>query len=239
LRGNQNRIYKVTCLFYIMKLLGIDEAGRGPVIGPMIMAGVLIDSELENELRELGVRDSKLITPRRREILAEIIKKKALSYHIVIISASEVDAYVKSVNINTLEAKKSGQIINQINKGLDKIKVVVDCPSPNITKWRNVLLTYIKNIKNLELICEHKADRNHIAVGAASILAKSAREKEVKKIKKKLGIEFGSGYSSDPRTREFLDKFSKKHDGDGIFRKSWQTWKNHIGKKQQKKLDSF
>lgn len=205
----------------------------------MILAGVLIDDILEKELKELGVRDSKLLTPIKREILAEIIKKKALSYHIVIISPSEVDHHVNTVNINTLEAIKSGEIINQINKGLDKIFVIVDCPSPNIMNWRNVLLTYIKDKSNLKLSCEHKADRNHIAVGAASILAKSTREKEVKKIKNKLGIEFGSGYTSDPITRKFLKEHLKEHKKDGIFRESWSTWKKANGEKKQKKLGEY
>tara|TARA_Y100000310_G_C20675041_1_gene812528 strand:- start:2290 stop:2958 length:669 start_codon:yes stop_codon:yes gene_type:complete len=222
-----------------MLTLGIDDSGRGPVIGPMILAGVLIDKELEEELRELGVKDSKTLTSTKREILATIIKKKALSYHIVIISASEVDIHVKSVNINTLEALKAGQIINKINKGLDKIKVVVDCPSPNINKWTDVLKTYIDNKKNLEISCEHKADQNHISVSAASILAKSTREKEVKKIKKKLGIEFGSGYPSDPITKEFLAKNSKKHEKSGIFRKTWSTYKKANSKKEQKNLEDY
>lgn len=212
----------------------------GPVIGPMILAGCLIDEQLEKELKELGVKDSKKLTSRRREILAEIIRKKALSYHVVIISPLEIDGKLDGgINLNRIEAIKAGEIINQINKGLDKIKVIVDCPSPNAKKWRSWLLTYIQNSKNLEISCEHKADINYIAVSAASILAKSAREKQVRKIKRKLGVEFGSGYSSDPRTREFLKKHAKKHNGNGIFRKTWATWKNNLAKKQQKKLKDF
>ena len=222
-----------------MLILGIDDSGRGPIIGPMILAGCLIDSAIEKEFKDLGVKDSKLLIPKKREILAEIIRKKALSYHIIIISPSEVDEHVKSVNINTLEAIKAGEITNKLNQGKDKIKVIVDCPSPNIKNWRSVLLRYIENIKNIELICEHKADRNHIAVSAASILAKSTREKEIKKIKKRLGIEFGSGYPSDPITKKFLEDYSKKHEKDGIFRLTWQTWKNHNSKKEQKKLGEF
>lgn len=223
-----------------MLTLGIDDSGRGPVIGPMILAGVLIDEQLEEELRALGVRDSKKLTPKRRELLAQVIRKEALSYHVCVISPTEIDGKLDGgINLNRVEAIKAGEITNQINKGLDKIRVIVDCPSPNAKKWRDILLTYIKNKKNLDISCEHKADVNYIACSAASIIAKSAREKEVAKIKKKFRIDFGSGYPSDPRTKEFLDKHSKKHDGDGIFRKTWQTWKNHKNKKEQKKLKEF
>ncbi len=223
-----------------MLILGIDDSGRGPVIGPMILAGVLTDSELEKELKELGIRDSKKLTPRRREILAEIIRKKALSYNVKIISPREIDSRTKAgINLNKIEAIKSAEIINQMNKGLDKIKVIVDCPSPNTRKWKAYLLTKIQNISNLNVSCEHKADVNYIAVSSASILAKSAREKEVRKIKKKLGIEFGSGYSSDPITRKFLSDHGGKHKKEGIFRQTWSTWKNNQKKKEQKKLKDF
>ncbi len=223
-----------------MLILGIDDSGRGPVIGPMILVGVLIDSELEKELRQLGVKDSKKLTPRRREILAEIIRKKAFSYHISIISPKEIDGKTNAgINLNRIEAIKAGEIINKMNKGLDKIIVIVDCPSPNARKWRAILMSHITNTENLELYCEHKADSNHIAVAAASILAKSTREKEVGKIKRKLGLDFGSGYPSDPRTKEFLKNHSSKFKKDGIFRETWVTWRKVNGEKKQKKLSSF
>ena len=97
----------------------------------------------------------------------------------------------------------------------------------------------INNLSNLEISCEHKADRNHISVSAASIIAKSVREQEMDKLRKKYGSEIGSGYTSDPLTSKFLEKYIKKYDGDGIFRKSWITWKNAVSKAGQKKLKEF
>ena len=128
------------------------------------------------------------------------------------------------------------EIINKINKGFEKIKVVVDCPSVNISKWRDYLKTNIGNLSNLEIICEHKADKNHPAVSAASILAKDTREKEIDILKEKYGKEIGSGYCSDPLTCKFLEENAEKHKEDGIFRKSWITWKKAFAKKSQKKL---
>lgn len=220
-------------------ILGIDDAGRGPLIGPMALAGVLIEDTLENEFRALGVKDSKQITPKRREFLAEIIRKKAKAYDVVLIFPEEIDkSNEKGLKLNELEAIASARIVDNLNKGLGnrEVKVVVDCPSPSIGKWRDFLKTQINRLSNLDVICEHKADKNHIAVSAASILAKSAREKEVDKIKKKHG-DIGSGYPSDPVTKEFLKKHGEKHKDSGIFRKTWSTWKRAQGDSKQSTLD--
>ena len=217
-------------------LLGIDDAGRGPVIGPMILAGCFIDSEIEKEFRSLGVRDSKQITPRRREFLAEEIRKKAKAFDVVIASPEEIDkSKDKGTKLNELEAIMAAKIINNINKGKGKIKIVLDCPSTSIKKWEDFLKMHITNLSNLEIFCEHKADKNHISVSAASILAKSEREKQMDKLKKKYGKKIGSGYTSDPKTQAFVAKNAKNHKG--LFRKSWSTWKKAASKSEQKKLE--
>ena len=152
-------------------ILGIDDAGRGPVIGPMALAGCLIDKETEKEFKKIGVRDSKQLTDKRREYLADIIREKAETFEIVLASPTEIDATSEEgKNLNKLEAIKMAEIINKINKGYSKIKVIIDCPSVSIIKWTNYLKTKIDNLSNLEIVCEHKADVNHISVSAASIL---------------------------------------------------------------------
>ena len=128
------------------------------------------------------------------------------------------------------------EVINKINKGFGKIKVVVDCPSVGIEKWRDFLKTKIDNLSNLEGVCEHKADVNHVAVSAASILAKCVRETEMAKLKEKYGNEIGSGYCSDPNTIKFLEKNIHTHGNEGIFRKTWSTWKEACSVAEQKKL---
>jgi len=220
-----------------MLKLGIDDAGRGPVIGPMVLAGCLIDEKTEKEFDKLGVDDSKKITPKRREFLAEKIKQQAETFEIVLAHPFEIDGSNKEgIDLNKLEAIKCAEIINKINKGFNKIKVIIDCPSVGILKWRDYLMTKIKNLSNLEIICEHKADKNHIAVSAASILAKTTREKEMDKLKEKYGKEIGSGYCSDPLTCRFLEKYAKKHENKGIFRKTWITWKKACAKLSQRRL---
>jgi ribonuclease HII len=218
--------------------LGIDDAGRGPVIGPMVLAGCLIDDKTATKFKRWGVRDSKQLTSKRREFLAEKIKEEAEAFEVVMADADEINTKQDSgTNLNMLEALKTAKIINKINKNQKKIKVVVDCPSTSIVKWRDFLRTKIKDLSNLEVICEHKADKNHASVSAASILAKSAREKEMDKLKKKYGKEMGSGYTSDPSTSKFLTNNANKHKNSGIFRKNWTTWKKAQAKSEQKKLN--
>lgn len=221
-----------------MLLLGIDDAGRGPLIGPMVLAGVLITKDHEKILKK-SVKDSKLLSQKQRLELEETIKKNLLKSYVVTSHPAEIDAAVtKGPNLNALEAKKCAEIINKLNDGKEKIKVIVDCPSPNIKAWGAQILRDIKHKDNIELVCEHKADFNHPVVSAASILAKLAREEEVTKIKSLYGHlgNIGSGYPSDPLTKEFLKAYGKQLENSGIFRKSWATWKTHFQVQEQQKL---
>jgi len=217
--------------------LGIDEAGRGPVAGPMILAACLINDKTEKKFKKLGVKDSKQLTAKRREHLAEKIREQAETFEVIIISPSEIDKTNKQgTKLNELEALACAKLINKINKGYKKIKVVIDCPSPSLNKWGDFLKTKIKNLSNLEISCEHKADKNHVSASAASILAKSIREREMNKIKKIYGEEIGSGYTSDPATIHYLEQNCHKHRNTGVFRKSWSTWKNAYNKTKQRRL---
>jgi ribonuclease HII len=92
-------------------------------------------------------------------------------------------------------------------------------------------------LSNLDLVVEHKADRNHVAAAAASILAKCEREREVEKLKKEFGPEIGSGYPADPATIKFLKENALKFKNSGLFRLSWATWKSAAEKLGQQKLN--
>jgi len=218
-------------------VLGIDDSGRGPVAGPMILAGVLLNKEDEKQLKKFGVTDSKQLTQKRREFLEVEIKKVALGFHVVKVSPTEIDDSLNSgTNLNEVEALACAKIINKLNNGKDKIKVYVDCPSTSIAKWSDSLKQKITTLSNLEVSCEHKADKNHVSVSAASILAKCEREREMAKLRKKYGEELGSGYTSDPLTQQFLKKYAYKYRNEGIFRKTWETWKKLYREKGQMKL---
>ena len=209
----------------LMYLIGIDDSGRGPLIGNMFLAGVLIKKDDESALKKIGAKDSKLLTHSERIKLAEMIKKQVIDYHVVEATPQEIDhAVLGGKNLNTLEAEKMAQVINELNDGKKTIKVIVDCPSINIKKWREKLLSFIKHKANLTVLCEHKADFNHPVVSAASIIGKVAREDHVALLKKQYP-DMGSGYPSDPFTKKFLKEQGDKLKDSGIFRKSWQTWK--------------
>jgi len=221
-------------------ILGIDDSGRGPVIGPMVLAGCLIDKKTEADFKKLGVKDSKQLTALKREHLAEIIKQKSIAFHIVLVHPTEIDGRNHvGLNLNKIEAIKSAEIINNLNKKSEKIKVIIDCPSNNIKKWQDYLERHIDNKENLDIRCEHKADVNHVACSAASILAKTTRDAEIEKIKQSVGKDFGSGYPSDPITKKFLQDYYKKYKHDGIFRETWGTIANHKKKKEQRNLGDF
>ncbi|MEM3074715.1 MAG: ribonuclease HII [Candidatus Pacearchaeota archaeon] len=226
-----------------MLILGIDDAGRGPVIGPMVIAGVLIEKEIEKEFIKLGIKDSKELSPKKREQLANEIKKLSKSVETIIISVDEIDNKTgDKLNLNEREALASAIIINKINKSmkfLTDIKVIIDCPSVNIKSWQEYLEKFIIAKSNIHITCEHKADANYVVVSAASIIAKVLRDSEIKKIKEKYKIEFGSGYSADPQTKKFIHENYNKFKDKGIFRESWDTIKILKSSKAQRKLFSL
>ncbi len=217
-------------------ILGIDEAGKGPVVGPMAICGCLITKETEKEFKKLGVKDSKKLTAKRREFLAEKIREMAIGFDVVVVNAGEIDEYQeKGIKINEMEAILCAGIINRLNDKKRKIRIIIDCPSVAPNKWKDSVKMKVETLKNLEISCEFKADVNHIAVSAASILAKSKREEEMDKLKKQYnGI--GSGYTSDPNTQKFVEKYCIRYANDGIFRKCWETWKVAVKNSGQKKL---
>ena len=216
-------------------ICGIDEAGRGPVIGPLVMCGLLVKEEDEKKLVKLQVKDSKLLTRERREFLFDKIKDVSYKYEIIIINPDEIDHAVNNhdgLNLNKLEARKSAEMINLLNPD----KAIIDAPSNNIKSYKQYLLNCI-NDKKIELVLEHKADLNYPVVSAASILAKVTRDNEIEKIKKKIRIDFGSGYMTDPKTIDFLEKYYEEYPD--LFRKSWFPYQDILNKKFQKKLEDF
>jgi ribonuclease HII len=233
-----------------MKMLGIDDAGRGPVLGPMILAGILIDETDEEKLRNWNVKDSKKLTPIKREGIREKLVKN-YSFAEEITTAEEIDSStLAGTNLNQLEAIKSANIINHLVSETDekeKIKVVIDCPSVNLKSWQAYLEEHIKKevLEKIELFVEHKADVNHISCAAGSILAKTTRDEEVKKIKELVAeeigknVEIGSGYPSDATTINFIEKHYEEIKDLRIVRESWATFKNIMAKKEQKGLAEF
>ena len=217
-------------------ICGVDEAGRGPVIGPLVVAGVTFENDLE--LIKNNVRDSKKITQNRRNILAKKIKEISTNYEILVISASDIDDMRKVMTLNEIE-------VNAFSKVIQKLKAeicYVDAADVNESRFSKDILSKLSF--KPKIISKHKADDIYPIVGAASILAKTKRDKEVYKIeqdlKKKLNLPLGSGYPADPITQKFLKEWV--HNFGRLpphTRHSWKTAQKILKESNIKKLDKF
>ena len=164
----------------------------------------------------------------------EQVKEIVKSYEVIVVEPSEIDDALNSdeLNLNWLEAHKAAEIITKLKPS----KVTVDSPSNNTANYRAYLKKLVRNNK-IEVVCEHKADLKYVEVGAASILAKVIRDDAIEEIKKKIKVNFGSGYPSDAVTQKFLKENWEKYDG--IFRKTWSSYKKHENAKNQSSLADF
>ena len=202
-----------------MDILGIDEAGRGSVLGPMVIAGVIVPEKMDKVLERMGVKDSKRLTPNRRTILSRKLKKM-FEYEIVVISAREIDELRASgVNLNEIEKNAMESIILKLKPE----KAIVDAVDVKAQRFQDNLC----KDTGFDVIAEHKADDKYIEVSAASIIAKAERDAQIQEINKEFiksgGI--GSGYPSDPTTKKFLTNYTYDEMPDFV-RKSWATVKN-------------
>ena len=199
-----------------MDILGIDEAGRGSVLGPMVIAGVIVPEKMDKVLERMGVKDSKRLTPNRRTILSRKLKKM-FEYEIVVISAREIDELRASgVNLNEIEKNAMESIILKLKPE----KAIVDAVDVKAERFQENL----RKDTGCNVVAEHKADDTYIEVSAASIIAKAERDDYIKELNKEYiksgGI--GSGYPSDPNTKKFLTNFTYDEMPDFV-RKSWAT----------------
>jgi len=220
-------------------LIGVDEAGRGPVMGPLVVAGIKLDSEAQNaELTELGARDSKKVTPKRRQWLSSEFKKK-FEFTIKVKSAKQIDEQRKKSTLNELEGTWFAEVITELNPD-DDTMIYVDSADVNEERYAR----YIKSNLNTgaKIISRHKADENYPIVAAASILAKVERDAQVVNIARELNVELGSGYPSDSITIKFLEKWIKeKGNLPPYTRHSWKTAQRLLNeyKTPVKTLDKF
>lgn len=218
------------------KILGIDEAGRGPVIGSMFVGGFLIEEEDIPEIEELGVKDSKKLSDKKRESIRGRLENhgKAL---VIEIEAGEIDELRRVMSLNEIEIKAFTDVIGRT----DADKVIVDLPEPNADRFINKLKDQLPaRFSDVEFVAEHGADDTYPVVSAASIVAKSARESHVDELKKKYGYDFASGYPHDEPTISFLEKYvEEKGELPKETRKSWSTAERILNEASQKGLGDF
>ena len=217
-------------------ICGIDEAGRGPVIGPLILCGVCFEESQLTFLKKIGVRDSKKLSPKRRKELAKTIKDKCFSFEIIKVSAKEIDKReTDRITLNRLEELKMVDIINKLKPDVIYIDAV-DVNEERFGKSIERSLDYSPN----KIISKHRADDTFPIVSAASIIAKDTRDDVIDKFKQKYG-DIGSGYPSDKRTTDFLRNWVKKNKSFPPFvRISWETTKKILDQEvKNKKITDY
>src|SRR5918993_5510253 len=197
---------------------GVDEAGRGSLLGPLVVAGVSIRSKNLTKLRRASIQDSKMLSVKARQrFFGQIVE---LAEHICIFKSecTEVDEYVFSNLLNKLEAKAMAAVINNIFA----MRVYVDACDVNRLRYKECIECELSAVSRPRIFSLHHADRTNTVVSAASIIAKVIRDEEIQKIRLKYA-EIGSGYPCDRKTMKFILDWVADHDSPPHFaRKSWK-----------------
>lgn len=203
----------------------------------MVIAGVTIEKGREKKLKSIGVKDSKELSPERREELAQLIEKLAKNILVLRVQPCKIDSYrAKGINLDKIEAMKMAQIIDMSGADL----VYVDSLEQNAKKFEELIRSFLEN-KNVDLVVENYLDEKIPVVSAASIIAKTERDVVINEIKRKVNFDFGVGYSHDPRTIEFLRKLVEETKGNlpPYVRKSWVTVELLKKEASQRKIRDF
>lgn len=219
-----------------MKVLGIDEAGRGPAIGSMFISGFQVGEGEMEELEDIGVKDSKKLSDSRREEMASCLEEVG-DFHILEVTASEIDELMEVMNLNEIEVKGFVKVIERFEPD----KVIVDLPEPDGDRFIGKLRKELpERFEDVDFVAEHGADEKYPVVSAASIMAKSAREEHVEELKSGYGFDFRSGYAHDEEVTEFLEKHLEEF---GTLpdeaRESWETCKRVRRESEQGSLGDF
>ena len=208
----------------------MDEAGKGSVLGPMVIAAVGVTSE--SVLEGLGVKDSKELSPKERERLYGLIRKRC-TVSTVRLDAQDIDRIRGEMTLNAAVARAHAQAINKISPSC----AYVDACDVNTLRYAEMVKSSLDS--PCEIVSEHHADQKFAVVSAASIVAKVVRDRAIVSFAKKYG-EIGSGYPSDPVTIRYLSDYIDEHKvPPPIARKSWKTVSNLIAQKTQRSLGDF
>uniref|UniRef100_A0A0N5C596 Ribonuclease n=1 Tax=Strongyloides papillosus TaxID=174720 RepID=A0A0N5C596_STREA len=223
-------------------ILGVDEAGRGPVLGPMVYGLAIVKEKHQKLLKELEVDDSKALTEKKREkIFSEMNNddqiKKCLTYRLHVISPRMISCRMLMDKKGVLNDISHSSCIDLIQAALDvgiNVKAVyVDTVGPK-DKYQKKLQDIFKDIS---IVVSEKADSKYPIVSAASIAAKVTRDNLISNWNYIEGDEYstkiiGSGYPGDMKTRQYLDDNCDKVFGfTSLVRFSWDTAETILQKK--------
>jgi len=219
-------------------IAGVDEAGRGPMIGPMVICGILVDSDKLHELVEIGAKDSKTLTHKRRLVLMKQIEKITSKIEIRTVSAADIDRLRKRTTLNEIEVTEFASIAKALNPEeiyLDAADVIAERFGSKIGELSGIAS------KGAKIVSEHKADVKYPIVSAASIIAKVERDLSIEKLHVKYG-DLGSGYPNDPKTIKFVRDLVRNGEKlPSIIRKSWESVRRIVEEESntQTKLSSY
>lgn len=201
------------------KMAGVDEAGKGAVLGSLFIAGVCVDSSSVKYLQRMGLRDSKDLSRKRRELLALRIEKVGqIGVHEV--TAQQIDELREIITMNDIIVRGHARVLHNLQPDC----AYVDAADVNADRFG---LQVKERSGVARVIAEHNADKNQVLVSAASIIAKVRRDQSVKRLESELGCKIGSGYPSDTVTLRFLRHWlDDHHELPPGTRQSWKTVQN-------------
>jgi ribonuclease HII len=197
----------------------------------MVVAGVAVESDVP--LRQLNVRDSKKLSPERREALAPAIEKLA-KYELIVIPAERIDEMRAEMSLNDFEAKLFAQVIQRLRPET----AYVDAADVDEIEFKRCVRREIPF--DVEIVSQHNADELFPVVSAASVLAKVCRDREMRAIEQEIGQAVGSGYASDADTIAFLEGWIRDHGSlPPHTRASWDTARRLLEESKTRKLNDY
>jgi len=209
---------------------GVDEAGKGAVLGPMVIAAIGVSDP--SVLDGLGIRDSKLLSPRRREMIFDDLTS-SFSYHVISLLPSDIDAALPEISINLLIAEAHAACVTALSSEV----AYLDACDVNASRFGAVVSQRIPF--SCTVIAQHGADCSYPIVGAASIVAKVTRDRSIEALKDEYG-DIGSGYPSDTKTIRFLTDYIRDNQiPPPCARRSWKTVSLLLLKQKQSSLSDF
>ncbi len=200
---------------------GVDEAGKGAVIGSLFIAGICIDPNSMKYLQRMDLRDSKDLSRKRRELLAMRIDKVGkIGVHEV--TAGQIDELREIITMNDIVLRGHARVLQDLHPDC----AYVDAADVNAERFG---LEVKKRSGVGRIVAEHNADKNRVLVSAASIIAKVRRDHSIKKLERELKCDIGSGYPSDAVTVAFLRQWFEEYDAlPPQTRTSWKTAQNLV-----------
>ena len=208
--------------------IGVDEAGRGPVIGPLVVCALCVPEVDQSVLHELGAKDSKELSPERRRHISESIyslaETKGWGIGIVSCDPERIDANSLSSDLNRLEVELFAEAIEVAAEDSAGGTVMADACDVDEKRFTTRLTSRLGSLwSEWEVVSEHGMDSRDVVAGAASVLAKVERDASIAALEGRLGIRIGSGYPSDPLTRQAVRELVSGELPNGCLRWSWST----------------